>query len=121
MPARMIVDCRDDLKAVPFVERGGLEGERHQHDLRAAAAARLLLGSLKQLCTESAVPVRFIYPELAQFTGAAPRIPADPRHDAGALAHEEGEQFTVGNASRTRIELVDPIFEVLHFFWRRVN
>jgi len=81
----MIVDRRDDLEAVPFVERGCLEGERHQHDLRAAASPGLLLGGLEQLCAESAATLRLLHPELAQLTGAAPRVPADPRHDAFAL------------------------------------
>jgi hypothetical protein len=87
----MIIDRRDDLEAVTLVEGRRLEGERHQHDLRASAPSRLLLGSLEQLCTESAVAVRLLHPELAQLTRPAPGVPADPRHDAIALAHDERE------------------------------
>ena len=71
--------------------------------------------------TESALTLRLLHPELAQLTRAAPRVSADPRHDAIALAHKEGEQLAVGDVSGPRVELVDPIFQVLHFVWRRVD
>jgi len=51
----MIIDCRDHFEAVPLVERRGLERKGHQHDLRAAAPTRLLLGGLEQPRPESAV------------------------------------------------------------------
>src|SRR5262249_21665428 len=93
----------------------------HQDDLRAGAPPRLLLGGLEQLRTESAVTLRLLHPELAQLTSTAPCVPADPCHDAIALAHEEREELAVGDASGARVELVDPIFQVLHFVWRRVD
>src|SRR4030095_10969955 len=114
VPTRVIVDRRHHLEAVPFVERRCLEGECHQHDLRAAASSRLLLGGLEQLCTEAAVTLRLVHPELTQLTGATPRVPADPRDDAIALAHEEREQFAIGDVGRARVKFVDPIFQVLH-------
>src|SRR5262245_10153198 len=116
----MIVDRRDDLEAAPLVEHRRLEGERHQHDLRAAAPSRLLLGGLKQFRPESAATLGLLHPELAQLTSAAPRVSADPRHDGIALAHQEREHLTVGDAGRPRVELVDPILQKLHFVRRWV-
>src|SRR5262245_11333942 len=116
----MIVDRRDDLEAVPLVERRRLEGERHQDDLRAASASRFPLGAQEQLRPEPTVALRLLHPELPQLTGAAPGAPADPCHDAIALAHEEREQLAVHDVSGARVELVDPILQELHFVWRRV-
>src|SRR5215471_11629995 len=78
MAAWMIVDCRDDLEAAHFVEGRRLERERHQHDLRTAATLCFLLGAVKQLRPESAMTSPFLDPELTQFTGAAPRVAANP-------------------------------------------
>src|SRR5262245_10175034 len=116
----MIVDRRDHLEAEPLVERRGLERESHQHYLRAAAPSRLPLGGLKQFRPESAATLGRRHPELAQLTGAAPRVSVDPRHDGIALAHQERERLTVGDAGRPRVELVDPILQKLHFVRRWV-
>src|SRR5262245_8501866 len=65
VPARMIVDRGNDLEAVPLVECWHLEGERHQHDLRAAAPSRFLLGRPEQLRPEPLAALRLVHPELA--------------------------------------------------------
>src|SRR5262245_23135604 len=62
-----------------------------------------------------------MHPELAQLAGAAPGVPADPRHDALALAHNERERFAISDVRGARVELVDPIFQVLQIIWRRVD
>jgi len=121
MSSRVVFDGRDDFEAVSLVERRRLERERHEHDLRAAAATRLLLGSPEQLRTEPAVALRLFHPKLPQLTGTAPGVPADPRHDALLIAHEEREPFAIGDASGARVELVNPIFQILHVVWRRVD
>src|SRR5262245_55496722 len=113
MAARMIVDRRDDLEAMPLVERWCLERERHQHDLRAAAPLRLSFRGQEQLRAESVAALRLVDPKLSQLTGTAPCVAADPRQDALAIAHEEREQLAVGDVRRARVELVDPIFQVL--------
>src|SRR5262249_20067960 len=118
VPARMIVDGRDDVEPVFPVEPRCLEGEGHQDDLGAAAPSRLLLGRLVQRRPEAAVAQRFLDPELTQLAGPAPRVPADARDDAIRRAHEEREQFAIADAGDARIELVDPIFQVLHVVWR---
>lgn len=64
MTARMVVDGRDGLEAVPFVEPWSLERERHQHHLRAAPPPRFLLGRLEQLRAKPAVTVRRFNPDL---------------------------------------------------------
>src|SRR3954453_8091984 len=106
---RLILNCGDDFEIVLLVERRCLERERHQHDLRAAAPSRLLLGGLEQLRTEATVPLRLFHPELAQLTCPAPRVPANPRDDAIVRADEEGKQLSPGDAGGARIELVYPI------------
>src|SRR5262245_47435277 len=121
MAARMIVDRRNDLEAMPLIEGRRLKRERHQHDLGAAAPFRLLLGCLQQLCAESTVPLRLLHPELTHLTGATPRVPTDARYDAIAVSDEEGEERAVDDVGRARVELVDPIFQVLHFVRRRVD
>src|SRR5262245_27374566 len=109
----MIVDRRDDFEAMPLVKRRRLEGECHQHDLRAASPARLTLGRREQLRSESAATLRLVHPELAQLTGAAPRVPANSRHDGIALTYEEREQLAVRDVGCLRVELVNPIFQKL--------
>jgi hypothetical protein len=47
VPAWMIIDGRDDLEPVPFVEQWCLKGKRHQHNLRATAPSRLLVDRMK--------------------------------------------------------------------------
>src|SRR5262245_28481143 len=98
VPARMIVNGRDDLERVFPVEPRCLEGERHQVDLGAATPSRFLLGRLQQLRADAAVPQRFLHPELPQLTGPAPGVPAHARDDAIALAHEEREQLAAPDA-----------------------
>src|SRR6187455_1048010 len=105
MPTRMIVYRRDHLEAVPLVEGRRLEGECHQYHLGAAAPSCLVLRGSKELCAQSPVTLRLIHPELAQLTGAAPRVPADSRHDAIALVHEERQQLAVGDVGGPRVEL----------------
>jgi len=80
-----------------------------------------LLGRPEQFRTEPTVAWRLVHPELAHLTGTAPGVPADPRHDAAAFAHKEREQFAVGDTGGARIELGDPIFQVLHVVWSRVD
>jgi hypothetical protein len=117
----MVFDGRKNLEPASLVERGRLEGKRHQHDLRATAPSCLLLGRLEQLRTESPATLRLVDPELTHLTGAAPGVPADSSHDALSLAHKERKVLAGAYASGTRVELVDPIFQVLHFVWRRVD
>jgi len=95
--AWVIVDRRNHLEAAPFVERGRLKRERHQDDLRAAAPARFLFGGVEQLRSKSAVTPRLFHPELAQLTGAAPGVAANPGNDGILLADKERQQPAVVN------------------------
>src|SRR5262245_29084703 len=114
----MVVDRRDGFEPVPLVENRRLERKRHQDDLRAAAAPRFVLCRLEQFRAEAALPFRFLHPELPQLARPAPRVPADPRDDAIAGADEEGERLSVADTGGVRVELVDPIFQILHLVWR---
>src|SRR5262245_49314310 len=122
VPARMILNRRDDLKTLLFVESRRLKGEGHQDNLRATTPSRLLLGRLEQLRAEAAMTPRCFHPELAHLTGPAPRVPTDAGDNATiAVADEEREPFAAADARDVRIELIDPIFQVLHVVWRRIS
>src|SRR5215212_9004013 len=121
MSLRVVVNGRENLEPASLVERRRLKGERHQHDLRAAPPTRLLLRGLEQLRTESAATLRRLDPELAHLTRAAPGVPADPRHDAILLAHEEREPLAVRDAGSARVELVNSVFQILHVVRSRVD
>src|SRR5262249_24568708 len=107
---------------VPLVERRRLERERHQHDLRAAAPARLLLGRAEEVRTEPSMAPRLLHPELPHFAGAAPGVAADAGDDAvGVIANEDGEPLAVRDAGDARVELVDAVFQVLDIIGRRLD
>src|SRR5262245_40804241 len=122
VPPRMVVDRRDDLEAVSLVERRGLERERHQHDLGAAAAVRLALGRAEELGTQPLTSPPLLHPELAHLARAAPGIAADAGDDAVALvANEDREPLAAADPGDARVELVKAIFQVLNVVRSRLG
>src|SRR5262245_51565582 len=119
--ARKVVDGGEGFEAALGVEGGGLKRERHQDHLPAAAASRLPLGRVEEPCSQPLPPPRLFHPELANLATAAPRVAADPGHDPAALVLDEDcEPFAVPVSRCPRVELVEPVLQVLDLLGRRI-
>src|SRR5262245_10248120 len=119
--ARKVVDGGEGFEAALGVEGRGLKRERRQDHLPAAAASRLPLGRIEEPRSQSLPPPRLFHPELANLAAAAPRVTADPGHDPAALVlDEDGEPLTVPVSRCPRVELVEPVLEVLDLLGRRL-
>src|SRR5262249_369190 len=119
--ARKVVDGAQNLETVLRVEGRGLEREGREHDLPAPPAPRLPLGRVEQPRPQSLPPPRLLYPELTNLAATAPRVAADPGDDPAALVlHEDGEPLAIPESRCSRIELIDPVLQVLDLLGRRI-
>src|SRR4051812_33216636 len=72
----------EELVAVLFVERAGLEAQRVEEGVLAASAAPLVLGHRQQLGAEALAPRRFFQPEDVDVQPAPVALAQQPSGDS---------------------------------------
>jgi len=120
VPARVILDRRNPTEPVLRVEFGRLEAVGAEDDLLTVTAASFLLCRLEELRSQTLAPLRFLHPELTDLTATAPGVPANPGDDSPlSIPHEDGKPQAIRDTRSLRVELIEPVFQVLDLLGRR--